>query len=127
MEEIDKAAKVIARYLLAKVRVRHRPVKKGLHPADVIPSLHRGVRVFHHEITVYPKAPGIITSDPQDDDLFRAIILGEMGPSKWTPPIYSNGGSTLWSWRAPRPGGRWTIDVNNPGASAHPSSPGSPR
>ena len=79
MDEIDKAATVIVRYLIAQVRVRHRLVKKGLHPADVIPSLHRGVRVFHHEITVYPKAPGIITSDPQDDDLFRAIILGEDG------------------------------------------------
>jgi hypothetical protein len=54
--------------------VPHRAVKKRLHPADLIPSLRRGVRVFHTEVTVDPKAPSVITSDAQDDGVYPAIL-----------------------------------------------------
>jgi hypothetical protein len=80
--------------------VPHRAVKKRLHPADLIPSLRRGVRVFHTEVTVDPKAPSVITSDAQDDDVYGAIL--EDGVIEIEAAEPNNGGSILWSFRAHR-------------------------
>jgi hypothetical protein len=81
MDETQKAAGVLFRYLLAKARYKKADIARSL--AGLEYEIGQGVRVFGAaaSICIDPKASSVITIDA-DDDAFLRAIRGDDGALK---------------------------------------------